>query len=319
MSCRCDICPNRCLIKENDFGICGVRKCVDNQIILPYYGRLSALSVDPIEKKPLYHFYPGSTILSAGFYGCSLSCPFCQNFRISKEFPQPAGAAYSPQQLINASISEDSFAIAYTYSEPVVHYEYIIETSELASAKGLKNVLVTNGYINNTKANKLLANIDAVNIDLKSFSNDFYRMELGGRLEPVLDFIRAAADSVHTEVTTLVIPGKNDSLEEISAEAGFLASVDKNIVYHLSAYYPAYKYSAPPTDPGRLVMLAEKASEYLPFVFTGNITGGIQNTKCPSCGNELINRSAYHTRITGIADGLCSNCKTDISELGIIL
>ncbi len=319
MSCRCDICPNKCLIKENDFGICGVRKCSGDRIELPCYGMLSALSVDPIEKKPLYHFYPGSSILSAGFYGCSLSCPFCQNYHISKEFPKPSGRITSPEQLVETAVSEGSFGIAYTYSEPVVHYEYIIDASKIASKKGLKNVLVTNGYINDFKTNKFLENIDAVNIDLKSFSDDFYRMELGGRLEPVLDFIRAAAESVHTEVTTLVIPGKNDSLEEISAAAGFLASFDKNIVYHLSAYYPAYKYSAPPTDPGRLVLLAEKASEYLPFVFTGNITGGVQNTKCPSCGNELINRSAYHTRITGITDGLCSNCETDITELGIIM
>ncbi|MBI9105433.1 MAG: AmmeMemoRadiSam system radical SAM enzyme [Spirochaetales bacterium] len=308
MQYNCPVCPNNCVIAEGKTGICGVRSSRNGKAFLPYYGVLSAVSTDPVEKKPLYHYHPGKTIFSVGFYGCSLSCPFCQNYRISKEFGKPLSKPVSPARLAESAAGSGSFGIAYTYSEPIVHLEYILETAAEASSLGLKNVLVTNGYINAEPAERLLEITDAVNIDLKSFNPDFYRNELKAKLEPVLKFITKAAKYCHIEVTTLVIPGKNDSEAEISESAAFLASIDKNIPFHLSAYYPSYKYSVPPTRPDALIKLAEKASEKLNFVYTGNIAGGRTDTICPGCGNTLIKRSGYSTVSSGLIHGKCSSC-----------
>ena len=319
MTCRCNICPNCCSIDDGDFGICGVRSCKQGEIYLPYYGRLSAVSNDPVEKKPLYHFFPGSSIFSVGFYGCSLSCPFCQNHRISKDFPAPPAQSVSPDQLVNLALDSRATAVAYTYSEPIVHFEWIIETCAAARKAGLKNVLVTNGYINKKPGRLLLEHVDAANVDLKSFSDEFYKKELHGRLAPVLEFIETASETVHTEVTTLIIPGKNDTDEEIREAAGFIADIDRNIPYHLSAYYPAFKYTIPPTQPGHLKKLAESASEYLNFVFTGNISGGRSDSLCPECGNLLIRRSGYSVNTSGIEKSCCTKCGFNVENCGIVL
>ncbi|HAK46345.1 MAG TPA: AmmeMemoRadiSam system radical SAM enzyme [Spirochaeta sp.] len=319
MAVTCKVCPNQCHISDNHFGICGVRGALDNKLHLPYHGILSATSVDPIEKKPLYHFHPGAGIYSVGFFGCSLSCPFCQNYRISKEFPRkPEGRKTRPESVAEAALKSGSFGIAYTYSEPIVHYEWVLECAKEAHARGLKNVLVTNGYINDEPAKELLAWMDAVNIDLKSFNESFYHDELGGSLRPVLDFIRLAADSVHTELTTLIIPGKNDSTAEINKAADFIAGIDKNIPWHLSAYYPAYKYSIRPTGHEEILKLVDTAGEKLNFVFAGNI-GGRSDTYCPSCGSLLIKRSGYSTIVSGIAGGRCTGCGSDAADFNIII
>ncbi len=319
MSIRCGICPHNCLLEENKFGICGTRKLKNNEIELPFYGLISAAAIDPVEKKPLYHFHPSKTVFSVGFFGCSLSCPFCQNHSISKDFKTriSSGSFYKPEELISKAADSGSFGIAYTYSEPLIHFEYLFDCMKLAKKRGLKNILVTNGYINETPGNKLLEYTDALNIDLKSFDEDFYKQELKGKLEPVLNFIQKAASRVHIEVTTLIIPGKNDSEEEILQCADFLSSINPGIPYHLSAYYPSYKYYINPTDPRDLMKLAEAASAKLDFVYTGNIYGGQQDTFCSSCGNLLIKRSGYKTLLQGISGDKCSACGIDLNTINI--
>ena len=257
---RCLLCPNRCLIASGRHGVCGVRTHREGSLSLPFFGRLSAVAVDPIEKKPLYHFYPGATILSLGFVGCSFHCPFCQNFHISQD-TSAAQRFYSPLDAVRLAQGERSFGIAYTYSEPLIHFEYVLETSRIAREEGLKNVLVTNGYLNPEPAEELLALTDAANVDLKSFNPDFYRKEIGGDVEEVKRFIAQASERIHLEVTTLVIPQKNDTDEEIEAIARFLADLNPDIPYHLSCYYPAYRYSIPATDGAVVERLSRRLKE----------------------------------------------------------
>jgi len=308
---RCLLCPNRCLIASGRAGTCGARTNRGGTLELPYYGKLTAVAVDPIEKKPLYHFHPGSTILSLGFVGCSFHCPFCQNHHISQGTDAP-GRFYAPGEVVRLAHREDSFGIAYTYSEPLIHFEFVVDTARLARQEGLKNVLVTNGYINPEPAEELLAVTDAANVDLKSFDPDFYRREVGGKLEDVKRFIRQASGRIHLEVTTLVIPTKNDSDQEIEAIARFLAEIDPDIPYHLSCYYPAYHYDIPATSRASVQHLGGVARRHLNFVYLGNV--GLQDTPthCPDCDTLLVSRSGYHTRIRGLQNGRCASCGRSI-------
>lgn len=268
------------------------------------------MAVDPIEKKPLYHFYPGSSILSVGFVGCSLRCPFCQNHGISQSTSSPTDHI-EPEDLVSAALRERSFGIAYTYSEPLIHFEYVLACSKAARAAGLKNVLVTNGYLNPEPLAEILTFTDAANVDLKSFQAGVYQQELGGSLEEVKRFIAKAAGHIALEVTTLVVPGMNDSEGEIEQSARFLASLDPLIPYHLSCYHPRYRASAPPTDPASVVRLAEVARRHLKHVYVGNVGTEETVTFCAGCGNALIRRRGYATRVTGIAAGVCSRCGRD--------
>ena len=313
---RCAICPHNCTLKSGKSGICGTRLYDENEsrLLIPFSGYVTALAEDPIEKKPLYHYRPGSSIVSAGFAGCNLHCPFCQNWQISqiaKEHPGkssypeygsfPTGKKMKPDELITAA--EKTGAIAYTYSEPLVHYEYLVECMEEARGRNVKNILVTNGCINNLPARKILALTDAANIDLKCFSESTYSNVLGGDLKTVCSFITTALSAgVHVELTTLIVPGLNDSDEEISKCIEFILGLgrDKNIPWHLSAYHPDYKWKQPATSPAKLIKLAEKAQEHLPYVYTGNITGGKCDTFCPHCGKPLVKRSGYSIETAGL-------------------
>ncbi len=313
---QCRLCPHACLIAPGRHGICLVRFNRDGKLDLPFYGRLSALADDPIEKKPLYHFYPGRQILSIGFVGCSFQCPFCQNHHIAHDTSYPTEYV-SPEDLVDLCLQRGSFGIAYTYSEPLVHLEYVLDTAALARKKGLKNVLVSNGYVNREPAEKLLELLDAANIDLKTFNPEFYKKEIGGRLEEVKRFITQAHGRTELEVTTLVIPTKNDGEEEIESIARFLAALSPDIPYHLSAYYPQYKYTLPPTPPGVLRRLAETARRHLRYVYLGNIGGEESDTRCASCGNLLVRRRGYSVSITGIGDGQCSQCGAAAPIVGV--
>lgn len=304
---RCHLCPNNCLISPGRHGLCRVRFNSAGEMDLPFYGKLSSVAVDPIEKKPLYHFYPGESILSVGFVGCSFKCPFCQNYHIAHSTDLPTDF-FSPQDLVDLSLRQNSFGIAYTYSEPLVHLEYVLDTARLAHEKGLKNVLVSNGYINPEPASELLKILDAANIDLKTFNPEFYRREIGGKLEEVKRFISQAAGRISLEVTTLIIPTKNDTEEEIESIARFLASLDPNIPYHLSAYYPHHHYSLPSTPRTTIRRLTGAAQKYLHFVYPGNIGPGESNTICAECGNLLVRRLGYSTSLKGIRGGKCSRC-----------
>ncbi len=305
----CTLCPRSCRILQGKHGKCGVRFNNSEGGNLPFYGILSAVNIDPIEKKPLYHFYPGSLIFSIGFYGCSFHCPFCQNFQISQQTPEERSEKYvSPEKLIGLVQQNNLTSVAFTYSEPLVHFEYILKASQLARENGIKTVLVTNGYLNTKPARELLPYIDALNIDLKSFSDVFYSRELGGALQPVLDFIKLSSEYSHVEVTTLVIPDKNDSDDELDTIAGFIASVDRNIPLHLSAYYPAFNYTRQSTKESTIARLTKRARAFLPFVYPGNTGGLNSNTYCPGCGELLIERHGYRISNPGIQDGLCSSC-----------
>jgi pyruvate formate lyase activating enzyme len=309
---QCLLCPNRCVISENRHGICRVRFNRNGELDLPLYGKLSAVSMDPIEKKPLYHFYPASTILSVGFLGCTFHCPFCQNYSISQTNSGPFTET-SPEDLITAAKKNNSNGIAYTYSEPLIHFEYILDSAKAARESGLKNVLVSNGYINPDPADELLEYIDAANIDLKTFNPEFYKKEIGGELEEVKRFLKQAAGRIHLEVTTLVIPGKNDSEEEIESIAAFLSDLSRDIPYHLSCYYPTYKYSIPPTSENTVKKLSETAGRYLKYVYLGNVGFNETNTYCPECKNLLIKRTGYHVNVPGIRKGRCTSCNTEVS------
>jgi len=276
----CGLCPNNCQIKSGDFGACGIRGNKGGKGIIPFYGFISALAVDPIEKKPLYHFKPGSSILSLGFAGCNLRCPFCQNWHISQNTEicdQGRGKWMQPKEIISAALNNDSPSIAYTYSEPLVHIEYVIDTMKLSREHDIKNVLVTNGCINVEPAITILNLTDAANVDLKCFSKDTYNKVLGynssgDNLQTVLDFIELCYKTgVHLEITTLVVPGLNDSEEELNKIANFIAGIDDKIPWHLSAYHPDYRWNAPRTDPDFLRAAAKKAKKKLHHVYTGNI------------------------------------------------
>jgi len=308
---QCMLCPHACRIKAGKSGICRVRLNDNGTLILPFYGKISAIAIDPIEKKPLYHFFPGSTILSIGFWGCNFHCPFCQNYRISQNVSIKS-QSMTPLQIIELAKRENSFGIAYTYSEPLIHFEYIKETAVLARQQGIKNVLVSNGYINEKPAAELLALMDAVNIDLKAYNPEFYQKEIGGKLEEVKRFIQQAASLTTLEVTTLVIPGKNDSAQEITAIAQFIASLNRKIPLHLSCYYPTYQYEIEPTDSEKVFILANLARKYLDYVYPGNVGHRDTNTECPQCHNILIRREGYNTTITGLSRGKCASCGNSI-------
>lgn len=272
MKIQCELCPRHCMMSEGQIGVCLARTCKDAKIVCSNYGRLTSIALDPVEKNPLRNFYPGKMILSVGSYGCNLHCPFCQNSEISATDTAQV-VDVSPEKLVLKAeelVSRGNIGIAYTYNEPLISYEYVLDCARLAHQKGLKNVLVTNGTVCEKPLCDLLPYIDAMNVDLKGFTQDFYDF-VGGDLETVKNTISTAARSCHVEVTTLVIPWKNDSEEEITAIAQWLASIDKNIPYHISRFFPCYKMSdASPTAVSKVYKLADIASKYLTHVYTGN-------------------------------------------------
>ncbi len=305
----CTLCPKSCRISEGDYGDCGIRKNESNALSLPFFGIPSALNIDPVEKKPLYHFHPGARIFSVGFFGCSFHCPFCQNYSISqKPFSDSSYPFLSPDNLIKLVKKNGVSLLAFTYSEPLVHFEYLLEASQIAKDNNINTVLVTNGFINKKPAMELLPFIDALNIDLKSFSNTFYRDELSGSLKPVLDFISLANDFCHVEVTTLVIPGENDSSEEIGNISQFISSLSPDIPLHISAYYPVYRYTAPPTPTQTIEFSILIARKYLNYVYPGNTGSLNSNTYCPECSSLLVERRGYYVKPVGISSGICSSC-----------
>jgi pyruvate formate lyase activating enzyme len=307
---RCLLCHHRCVIKEGGVGACRVRTNIDGTLVLPYYGLASVLSVDPIEKKPLYHFLPGSRTYSIGYVGCNLRCPFCQNFGISQSADAQTFRV-DPELLVREARRERCPSIAHTYSEPLVHAEFVMESMKAAREAGLLNVMVTNGNVSTDAAREILSVCDAVNVDLKAWDPSFYHDELGGDLQETMDFIAAAhACGVHVEVTTLVIPGKNDEPAQVEGMASFLASLSQDIPYHLSAYRPMYRYTIPATPASSIHLLAEHARRHLKYVYAGNILAHHSTTRCASCGAILISRDGYFVDASGFAHGHCTACGT---------
>lgn len=314
---QCLLCPHRCLIAPGKRGKCRVRSNRDGVMEADSYGRLVTVAVDPIEKKPLFHFHPGSQILSTGPNGCNLSCRFCQNWQISQT-DLPTQQA-SPRDLVAMARQHGSIGIAYTYTEPLVWFEYLLDACALARGNGLVNVLVTNGTIEPDPLAELLPLVDAMNIDLKSMDAAFYRDVCGGDRDAVLRTIGLAhGGKCWVEVTNLVIPGANDSDRDIDELAGWLAGVDPLIPLHLSRYFPQYKMDAPPTPEGTLVRMKQRAATKLSYVYVGNcsIPGG-EDTSCPQCGGLLVARRGFAVRIAGIKGGRCAGCGRAVDITGL--
>ena len=305
---HCLLCPVSCIIAEGKIGVCMGRKNQNGILYATNYGRVVSIAIDPIEKKPLYHFYPGTEILSTGPNGCNLKCGHCQNWYISQvESPTEY---VPPEKLIELALKYNSIGIAYTYTEPFIWYEYIKDTARLAQQKNLKNVLVTNGYINEPPLLELLPLIDAMNIDVKSMENDFYRNICKGKVEPVLKATELSVKKgVHVEITNLLMPTLNDSDEQIKKLVDWLAGIDDKIPLHFSRYFPCYKIDLPSTPVATLERAFKIAREKLKYVYVGNAyIEKTTDTLCPQCLNVLIKRDGYFTRIVGIKDKKCSSC-----------
>ena len=273
---KCSACAHRCLISEEKTGICGVRKNIDGKLYLLVYGKVISKNVDPIEKKPLYHFLPKTFAYSIGTVGCNFRCSFCQNYDISqfKEFfKEIPGEEITPKQIVENALKTKCKSIAYTYNEPAIFIEFVKDTAFLAKNKNLKNILVTNGYMTPESLNLVGDYIDAMNIDLKSFSNDFYLKKCGAKLKPVLDTIKLAhKKGIHIEITTLIIPKENDSEKELEKIAKFISKIDKNIVWHISRFFPMYKMQDKEITPLKTLEKAHKiGKKYLNNVYIGNV------------------------------------------------
>lgn len=312
---RCHLCPAECLLTEGKVGICGSRFNSNGRLMVDNFGELVSACYDPVEKKPLYHFYPGKSIFSTGPNGCNFKCSNCQNWEISQGHVPTRFVA--PPDLVKLAGDKGSIGVAYTYTEPLTWFEYIREAGKLIRKAGLKNVLVTNGYINEKPLLELLPIIDAANIDLKSMKPEFYKKVCKGKLEPVLNniklFYRAG---VKIELTNLVITGLNDSDDDFEKLSSFVASVSPQIPLHFSAYYPTYKMNNPPTPLSSLMRAYEIASEKLDFVYLGNVRiPDRSDTFCPKCHERVISRNGYYVKILMLEKGKCKNCGHD---LGII-
>ena len=263
-----------CGLKPGQWGICRARKNENGEIICKNYGQVSSLALDPIEKKPLRRFYPGSKILSVGSFGCNLRCPFCQNHEISMVKPEMSEDAYlSPEELADIAVQcreKGNIGVAFTYNEPLVGWEYVLDTAKLVRKAGMKNILVTNGTASSEILEELLPYIDAMNIDLKGFRDAYYK-KLGGSLSAVKEFITRAAGECHVELTTLIVPEENDSVQEMEEEACWIASLNKEIPLHISRFFPRYQMlDSKPTKVESVYNLAEVARKYLKYVYTGN-------------------------------------------------
>jgi len=310
---ECDLCPHGCVISPGRRGICGVRENRAGALVSLNYFVASSCAMDPIEKKPLYHFFPGSRILSIGTYGCNLACKCCQNHQIAKNF--------SATQLGKPNITTETLlaelpatpqacgGMAYTYNEPSVWFETVREVAQAVHARGLKNVLVTNGYICAAPLAELLEVIDAFNIDLKAFDEQVYKTHCGGKLAPVLATIAAAAARAHVELTVLIVPGVNDDDAQLRAMRDWICGqCGPRTPLHLSRYFPMHRMTTPATPAATLARAHALMREKLAYVYVGN-TGEEQDTHCADCGTLVIQRRGYHTRTVGLRpDGACAKC-----------
>jgi pyruvate formate lyase activating enzyme len=308
---QCCLCPHSCLISPGRSGICRVRVNKEGALYTTNYAKISSLALDPIEKKPLYHFYPGKDILSLGTVGCNFRCSFCQNYTISQENAPTKELAPAEAVRLAKEQGPNCIGLAFTYSEPLIWYEYVLDTSKQAQKAGLKTVLVTNGFIQPEPFKKLLPVIDALNIDIKAFTEDYYRQLCRGKLQPVLKTVEAAVKAgCHVELTTLIIPGLNDSPAEIRALTSWIADLSPKIPLHLSRYFPQYKLNLPPTPLETLEQALNISREMLNYVYIGNVPAANEgNTVCPSCGSVLVKRWGFHAQVEGCtADGRCKRC-----------
>jgi pyruvate formate lyase activating enzyme len=317
---HCRLCPHQCRIAEGKIGFCGVRKNVDGVLYSLVWALSIAANVDPIEKKPLYHFMPGSSSFSIATVGCNLRCRFCQNSDIS-QYPlltgRITGEEFLPEDVVASALAKGCRSISYTYTEPTIYMEYVLDTAVKAKEQGVLNVMISNGYTTKEViTGSLKGTIAAANIDLKGFTDEFYKKLCSARLAPVLDAIEAYHEAgIWIEITTLVIPGENDSDEELRGIAHFIKSVDQNIPWHISRYFPRYQYDQAPPTPVKTLEKAREIglSEGLKFVYTGNVMGNAgENTYCPHSGKEIMSRSGLSVHKIHITGSSCGYCHTAI-------
>ncbi len=317
---QCLACHHKCVIEMNACGKCGVRINENGILFSKAYALTPGLNLDPIEKKPLFHFQPGTLSLSVGAYGCNFSCAFCQNYILSQSVKEPdfklPKIHLPPEDIIKQALDYECPSISYTYSEPTVWAEYTLDTIKLARKHGIKSVYVSNGFMSDELLVELAPVLDAANIDLKSFSNDFYLKYTGARLDPVLDNIKKLHDSgVWVEITTLVIPGLNDSPEELREIAEFIAGIDSKIPWHISRFFPMYKMlDREPTSVETLIDAYEIGkTKGLNNVYLGNVMDTKrESTYCPECGEIVIMRDRYNVEILYSDDLQCHKCKANL-------
>jgi pyruvate formate lyase activating enzyme len=310
----CRICPNECVLKEGETSKCNNRIVHDSKLYTMAYGNPCTVNIDPVEKKPLYHFLPGSKAFSIATAGCNLVCLNCQNWQISQTSPDKTrNFDLMPQQVVDECIKNNCTSIAYTYSEPVTFFEYVFDTASIARKAGIKNIFKSNGYINPEPLKKLCSVIDAANIDLKAFTESTYLKLTGGKMQPVLDALKVLKDQgVWLEITNLIVPDWTDNESDIREMCRWLSDNGfKNTPLHLSRFYPLHKLEQLPPTPVEVLKAAYKiaSDEGLKYVYTGNVPGDeISDTKCPSCGRTVVVRQGYRISTNTIINGKCSKC-----------
>ena len=323
---QCDLCAHSCKIKSGDRGICGVRRNTDGMLNTLVYGTLIARNADPIEKKPLFHFHPGSRSYSIATVGCNFKCRFCQNADIA-QMPNDQGGAIAgrvvtSQDVVADAVRHNCQSIAYTYTEPTVFFEFACDTARIAHANGLKNVFVTNGYMSESALDMVAPCLDAANVDLKAFNDDFYKHQCSARLEPVKSTLRRMrALDIHLEVTTLLIPGLNDDPEELGRLAEFIAGdLGPEIPWHVSRFHPTYRLTDRPPTPVKTLDAARDIgiAAGLRYVYTGNVPGQEgEKTFCHQCGRLVIDRWAFTIAHYLLDDGRCRHCGAPIDGVGM--
>ncbi len=311
---HCLLCPKNCAIGLGKAGACRVRVNREGELGLLNYGLVSSLAIDPIEKKPLYHFFPGKKLLSLGTYGCNFRCGFCQNWQISQGNPDTF--YLSPEELLRKAKAfrvsdQDIVGVAFTYNEPLVWYEYVLDSSRLLKTEGFQVILVSNGYISSEPLAKLMPYVDAFNIDLKSFSQEYYVKMLKGTMEPVLSNIEQITRAKkHLEISTLIVPGANDTIEEMEQLAGWLGNLSAAIPLHIARYFPEYQLDLPATSIDTLEKLTQRAQDYLNYVYLGNVWETDSNTYCPSCKSKVVERRGYRVKV--LQQQECSICHKEL-------
>ncbi|NJD76413.1 MAG: AmmeMemoRadiSam system radical SAM enzyme [Candidatus Methanoperedens sp.] len=315
---RCHVCSHRCTIREGNIGICGTRKNIGGKIHTLIYNAVSSEAVDHIEKKPLYHFLPGTLSYSLGTIGCNFRCMHCQNWNISQVALEEAYTIeITPQEAVNRALAAGCKSISWTYNEPAIWHEYTYDSAVLAKKAGLKTVYVTNGYITPEALRRIAPYLDAYRVDIKSFSDDFYKKTCGARLAPVLESTKLAKElGMHVETVTLIIPTQNDSKEEITQIAAWVRdNLGVDTPMHFTAFHPMYKTSDIGTTPAGTLEMAHDIAmkEGIRFVYTGNVPGHrYENTYCPKCNTLLIDRMGFRVNAIWIKDGKCPECDEKI-------
>jgi len=319
---HCRLCAHACRIKEGQRGVCGVRENRGGVLYSLVYGAVIAENVDPIEKKPFFHLYPGSRSYSLATVGCNFRCLFCQNHEIS-QLPRQRrdipGRSVTAAEIVSRAVRAGARTIAYTYTEPTVFFEFALDTARLADAEGIKNVFVTNGYLSAAALAAIAPYLNAANVDLKSFREEFYREQCGARLQPVLDTIAGMKRAgVWVEVTTLLIPGLNDSEDELGDIAGFISALGKEIPWHISRFHPQYRMLAGEATPPERIRRAREIGKArgLKYVYSGNLPGDEgENTRCAQCGELLIGRYGFSIEALKLRNGACPRCGTPLDGI----